>query len=226
VNIDRLDLVEGPVKSRRYDNTRRREQSQRTRGRILSAARALIIENGYSRTTIAQIAAGAAVNTDTVYATVGRKPEIMAALVEAAISGQDVAVPADDRAYVQRIESTADARSKLEIYAAAIVDIHGRLAPVVNALRTAALTDGDCRLLWERIAQRRADNMLRFAASLRSTGALRPDLTDGQVADAIWSMNAPEYWELLVVQRGWTPDAFRDWLADAWTRSLLVRDVD
>jgi hypothetical protein len=41
------------------------------------------------------------------------------------------------------------------------------------------------------------------------------------VADVIWSMNAAEYWLLLVGQRGWTPERFGDWLVDAWKRLLL-----
>jgi hypothetical protein len=34
-------------------------------------------------------------------------------------------------------------------------------------------------------------------------------------------MNAAEYWALLVTGRGWTPERFGDWLADAWCRLLL-----
>jgi hypothetical protein len=96
------------------------------------------------------------------------------------------------------------------------------MAPVFLALRDAASTDPDCAALWSEIAQRRAANMLRFAADLRSTGELRDDLPDEQIADIIWSMNAAEYWVLLVNERGWTPDAFAGWLIDAWTRLLLT----
>lgn len=81
--------------------------------------------------------------------------------------------------------------------------------------------DPDCASLWREIATRRARNMRLFAADLRGTGELRDDLTDDQVADIIWSMNAAEYWDLLVRERGWRPEQFRDWLIDAWTRSLL-----
>ena len=34
-------------------------------------------------------------------------------------------------------------------------------------------------------------------------------------------MNAAEYWDLLVRERGWTPAQFQNWLTDAWTRLLL-----
>jgi hypothetical protein len=93
--------------------------------------------------------------------------------------------------------------------------------PVFLALQDAAATDPDCGALWAEIAQRRATNMRRFAADLRSTGELRDDLTDDQVADIIWSMNAAEYWDLLVREREWTPAQFAEWLTDAWTRLLL-----
>ena len=64
--------------------------------------------------------------------------------------------------------------------------------------------------------------MREFAADLRATGELRQDLSDGQVADIIWSMNAAEYWVLLVRERQWSPEQFATWLADAWTRLLLA----
>ena len=65
--------------------------------------------------------------------------------------------------------------------------------------------------------------MRNLAADLRATGEIREDLTDQQVADVNFrSMNATEYWDLLVRQRGWESDPFARWLADAWTRLLLA----
>jgi len=57
---------------------------------------------------------------------------------------------------------------------------------------------------------------------LHSTGALRSDRSDDEVADIVWSMNAAEYYALLVSERGWSPARFQRWLTDAWTRALLV----
>jgi hypothetical protein len=131
------------------------------------------------------------------------------------------AIPADQRDYVTRIGTAATAADKITIYAHAITAIQQRMAPVFLALRDAAATDPDCAALWAAIAQRRATNMRTFAADPRSTAEPRDDLTDDQVADIIWSMNAAEYWDLLVRERAWTPDQFAAWLIDAWTRLLL-----
>jgi hypothetical protein len=157
-----------------------------------------------------------------VYATLGRKPALLRELVETAISGTDHAVPAEQRDYVARIRAAATATDKITIYAHAVTAIQQRMAPVFMALRDAATTDPDCAALWTEIGRRRAINMRSLAADLRTTGELRDDLTDDHVADIIWSMNAAEYWDLLVQQRRWTPHQFTEWLTDAWTRLLLT----
>ncbi|MEO8828043.1 helix-turn-helix domain-containing protein [Lapillicoccus sp.] len=210
-----------PARPRRYHSPRRAAQALQTRHAILDAARRLFVTKGYAATTVADIAAQAEVSVDTLYSSVGRKPALLRELVETSISGGDQAIPAEQRDYVQRISAASAARDKLAIYARAITAIQQRMAPVFLALRDAAVTDPDCAALWQDISQRRAANMVRFAADLRATDEVRPDLTDRQVADIIWSMNAAEYWVLLVEERSWTPEQFTDWVTEAWTRLLL-----
>jgi AcrR family transcriptional regulator len=210
-----------PSGRRAYRSPRRARQAAETRVAVLVAARELFIRSGYSATTVAEIANRAEVSVDTVYATVGRKPALLRELVETAISGTDRAVPAEQRDYVRRMRSTTGAAEKLAVYATAIAEIQRRLAPVFLALRDAAVTDAECAALWAEIAHRRAANMLLLAGDLRSTGEVRADLSDQQVADIIWTMNSAEYWDLLVRQRGWDSAQFAAWLTDAWVRLLL-----
>ena len=216
------DVKEQPGAKRSYHSPRRVEQAAATRYAVLTAAKELFVGTGYTATTVAQIADLARVSVDTVYATVGRKPALLRELVETAISGTEQAVPAGQREYVARIRSASAAREKITIYAHAVTGIQQRMAPVFLALRDAATTDRECASLWAEIAERRATNMRTFAAELRATGELRGDLSDDQVADIIWSMNAAEYWVLLVRERSWSPDQFAQWLTDAWTRVLLA----
>ncbi|MFD3426854.1 TetR/AcrR family transcriptional regulator [Nocardia fluminea] len=211
------------VDKRRYNAPRRAVQAADTRHAILAAARALFVERGYAATTVAEIATQAGVSVDTVYASIGRKPVLLRELVETALSGTDHAIPARQREYVRAIREANGAEDKIAIYAEALVAIQQRLAPIFLALREAATTDASCARVWAEISERRAVNMREFAADLRGTGQLRDDLSDDEVADIIWSMNATEYWVLLVGERQWTAERFRDWLADAWIR-LLLRD--
>jgi AcrR family transcriptional regulator len=216
------DAVNRQVSSRRYRAPRRDAAALATREAVLAAARDLFTSQGYAKTTVTAIAERAGVALDTVYASVGRKPALMRELVETAISGQARAVPALERGYVARVRQATDARQKLAIYAASVVDVQQRLAPIFLALREAGATDAGCRALWKEISDRRAANMRLFAADLRSSGQLRTDLTDDEVADIVWSLNSSEYFVLLVHERGWTPERFERWLREAWTRLLLA----
>jgi len=207
---------------RRYASALRTAQAAATRHAVLEAARELFTEHGYAGTSIAAIAERADVAVDTVYAAAGRKPALLRELVETSLSGTDQAVPAEQRDYVIRLRAAPSAREKIAIYAAAVSEIGVRMAPIHRALAEASVTDRDCAALRAEIDARRAANMRLLAADLRVTGELRPDLTDDEVADIVWSMNAPEYRALLVGERGWSAERFGAWLADAWTRLLLA----
>lgn len=216
-----------PVKSRpstprRYHSPLRAEQAATTRRAILDAARALLAEKGYAATTISDIARRAGVAVDTVYAAVGRKPELLRVLIETAISGGDDAVPAEKRDYVMRVRAATTARDKIAIYAAALAEIQPRLAPLYLAVREAAPSDPACAALWREIADRRAGNMRLFAADLIATGDVRDELDEETLADIVWSMNSAEFWTLLAHERGWAPERLASFIADAWVRLLLA----
>jgi hypothetical protein len=72
----------------------------------------------------------------------------MRALVEAAISGADHPVPAEERPYVQQTVAAPTAPEKFAAYSQGLVAIHRQLAPNFLSLRTAAATDADCAALW------------------------------------------------------------------------------
>jgi hypothetical protein len=54
-----------------------------------------------------------------------------------------------------------------------------------------------------------------------ATGLLRTDLDLDEAADVIWATNSPEFYLLLVGERGWSPDKFEAWLAPTRIRLLL-----
>ncbi|MEW9527662.1 TetR/AcrR family transcriptional regulator [Microbispora sp. NPDC049125] len=210
---------DGEAVKRRYDTTRRREAAGRTRRAVIDAATELFLEQGYAVTTMAAIARRAGVNTDTVYASVGAKPALFRLLVETALSGRDHAVPAEERDYVRAMRAEPDPAGKLAIYAGAMTRIHARLAPLFAVLQTAAPSAPELGDLWREIAERRAANMRLLAADLSATGRLRVDVDEA--ADVIWATNSPEFYLLLVRDRGWAPERYERWLAGSWTRLLL-----
>jgi AcrR family transcriptional regulator len=171
---------------------------------------------------MADIAREAGIALDTIYASVGTKQVLFRALIELAISGTERAVPAEERSYVRAIRAEPDARRKLALYARALRPIHERLAPLTRVLKEAAALDEEHAKVWKSIANRRASNMRLFAAELAATGQLRREIALDEAADVIWATSAPEFYLLLVEERGWSPEKFEAWLARAWVR-LLVR---
>jgi AcrR family transcriptional regulator len=211
-----MSPVHPPVK-RRYDRSKRREAAARTREAILNAALGLFGDRGYAATPMTAIAERAGVALDTVYASVGRKPELARLLIETAISGSNQAVPAEQRGYVQAIRAAPDAETKIAIYASAMRMIASRLAPVLGIVQQA---EPELAALWREIAERRAANMHLFVTDLAAVATLRVD--PGEAADIVWATNAPELYQLLVHQRGWTPERYEHFLADTWRRLLLA----
>lgn len=216
-------MAERP-KARTYDSQSRKATARQTRRSILAAARRLFLENGYAATTVQAIARESGVAVDTIYASVGKKPVLFRLLIETAISGLDEGQPAEERDYVQALRAEPDAAEKLRIYATALGSIQPRLAPLFAVLQAAAPLDPDLQALWRDVSDRRARNMGLLARELADTGQLRDGLSVDIVADVIWSMNSPDFYLLLVDQRGWSTSDFQNWLADAWTRLLLNRN--
>ena len=209
------------VKPRGYRSPRRAEGAALTRGRVISAARTLLRQKGYARTTVTEVARRAEVSVDTLYASVGRTPELVLAVVDDILGEGRGPVPARQRAYVARVHAAPGLRKKLDAYAGALGRLQPEIAPLLRALAFAGEEDTACAKASRQIDERRAANMRLLAADLRSTGELRADLDDDAVADLLWSTNSWEYFDLLR-RRGFTPGRYADHLADLWYRTLAT----
>ncbi len=209
-----------PVKPRAYRSSLREAQRAATRARIVAAARRLLAEHGYARAMVTDIARLADVSVDTIYASVGRKPALVLAVIDDILGEGAGPVPAEQRDYVAAIQAAPNADAKLETYATAIGRLNPQVAPLIQALARAGEDDPGCLEAWWRIDERRAANMMLFAADLRATGQLRDDLSDRAVADVIWSTTGWEYFTVLT-RRGIVGERYTAYLTDLWRRVLL-----
>ncbi len=214
-HVDRLETT------RAYRSPQRERQAERTRRAVLRSARALFLRKGYADTTVAEVARRAKVSVDTLYTSVGRKPQLLLAVHDMELGGSDEPVPAEQRKYVAAVRAAKGARAKLATYAEALERAFPTTVPLAEALRVAAITDEDCRRVWESLNERRARNMLLLTRDLRDTGELRDDLSDEDVAHLIWTTNSPEFY-LLVISGGRTAEQYATTVLDLWTRTLLA----
>src|SRR3712207_5459765 len=102
-----------PGKQRRYDSSNRARQARETRRRIVEAAALLFVRDGYSVTSIGAIAEEAGVAVPTVYASLRSKANVLRAVVDLTVRGDDEEAPLAARAEWQEMERQEDAREQL-----------------------------------------------------------------------------------------------------------------
>lgn len=205
---------------RNYDASRRQAQADASRARVLAVARARLLRDGYAATTIADIAADAGVAAKTVAKQFGNKPGLVKAVFDAALVGDGEAGPLADREHIAAIHAEPDARRKLERFAEALTAMLPRTAPIQLLLREAA-TDGELSDVWAGIKAGRLAGMTNVAQNLASGRHLRKGVTAEHARDILWAYSAPELFELLVGERGWTHKRYAQFLTDALCAALL-----
>jgi hypothetical protein len=63
--------------------------------------------------------------------------------------------------------------------------------------------------------------MTANARRLRDGGHLRPGISLAHAADILWTYSSPELYELIVLRRGWTPERYGRYAADAMINALI-----
>ena len=136
--------------------------------------------------------------------------------------GDDAPVSVPDRAPIQAVRDAPDGRAKLAHYAAFLATVQERLAPLFLVIRGAAESDKDAAGLWAGLGAQKLAGMTMLAEDLAGTGVLAPGRSVEEARDELWALGAIELYELLVGQRGWSPERYRDWLVDVWANRLLA----
>jgi AcrR family transcriptional regulator len=208
---------------RRYDSRRRQAQAAQTRRDILAAAQKLFVQRGYAGTTLAAIAEASGVVVETIYRAFGSKAGLFKAVVEAAVAGgtERAEIPPEQRPAIRAVIAETDPRRLFQRYTATQPGIHARTGPLMRVLAEAAAADPELAQVARQLEDERHAGMGRFARELADRGVLRSDLTIDEARDVLWTLNSHTLHDMLVGQCGWTPERYRDWLADTLTRTLL-----
>ncbi len=207
--------------AKRYVSEIRDEQARRTRRAIVTAAREMFLAQGYAATTIDAIAEAARVSRRTVFNSVGGKVTLLKLALDWAIVGDDEPVALADRPAVRAIEAEPDPRKVLALWTQTVADIASRVAPISEVLYAAADSDPAAAQLVADAARSRMSGAVAFVRHLASAGGLAADVSEQQAADICWALMDGHLYTLLVNQRGWTVAAYRQWLSDSLTATLL-----
>jgi len=209
------------VNPRRYESALRREQAAATRTRIVRAAAELFAAQGYTQTSIEQIAARAGVARPTVYTAFTGKPALLKQALDLLLAGDDAPVPVRDRPWFQELLQQRDPRRLLEIEARNDRMINERVAALQEAVRNASATDDDIATLYATLKQQRRIGARVAAEALAALGPFRDDLDLDTATDILWLLKDPALYTALVGDRGWPPERYQAWLARTMQASLL-----
>jgi AcrR family transcriptional regulator len=214
------------VKLRRtYNSSRRREQAAETRRDILEAAQRLLERQGYSATTMAAIAAEAGVALKTAYVAFETKSGVLRALWNLLLRGDQDDAPIAERRWYREVLEEPDPERQLRRNAHNSRNGKLRFGALIEVIRAAAPADPEIAALWDRIQTDYHANQRAIVESLHAKKALRRGLTVDRAGDILWMLNHPNQWQLLVGQRGWTPERYEQWCADLACSQLLKPDA-
>jgi AcrR family transcriptional regulator len=209
-----------PVK-RPYNSARRSKQAAATRREILDAARHLFERQGYAATTMGAIAHEAGVAPKTVYVAFESKAGVLRALWNLLLRGDEGEAPVGERAWYREALDAPDPADQLRLNARNSRAGKERAGVIAEVIRIAAPADHELAGLWERIQTDYHANQRAIVESLAAKNALAPGLDVDRATDVLWTLNHPSLWQLLVHERGWTPDEYERWCADTAAAQLF-----
>jgi AcrR family transcriptional regulator len=192
----------------------RRNGSAATRRRIADAALVLFSGRGYAATSLQAIADTAGLHVQTIYQAYGSKPAVLAAACELARAGDDdpETSPAE-WPWAQALIAEPDPASQLQRYAAHVRAIAPRAGPLIAEIRNAARADPELAAFLAHVQGGLHAGLSGIVAMLDEKNALMHGLDPERAVDTMFAVASYESYELLVADRGWTPEQYEQWLA-------------
>lgn len=195
--------------------TLRQERAEVTRRRILDAARALFVRDGYAATTLKAIAAEAGVAVQTVYAVFGSKAAILAGLRDIVVSQPE----AD--AGVRAAMAGPTAEGRLRTFAHSIRARWEHAGDIVKVDQDAVRVDLTLRDGVAAADARRTAGIGRFVDMLDRDLGLGLDVD--RTRAIVHALTLYAVYDELVHVHGWLPDAYESWLGEQLEAGVLGR---
>ena len=207
--------------SRPYRSTLREEQARATQRAVVSAARDLFVEVGWSRTTIDAVAARAGVSRRTVFTSVGGKAALLKLALDWALVGDDEPVPMSERPVIAEMERMTDPHALVARWAEFVAELEERAAPLADVLVVAADVDPEAAAVHADSERNRLGGAAAIVARLAAIGGLRPDLTTERAVAATLVVMDPAVHRTLVREHGWTRPEYAGWIERTAVAELL-----
>lgn len=188
-------------------------RSRRTAGALLSAARAIIEQDGFESLTMAAVAERAGVSRRAVYLHFAGRAELLTELLRDLGRAEELGVS------LQRVWDSPDSLTALDEWARHLARAHPRIMPIARAVDQVRHTDPDAAAMRAEILRRWRLGCGRLMVWLDEEGNLAAPWTVEAAADMLWALMSWDVLEGLLVERNWSRDQYADHM------SLLFRST-
>jgi AcrR family transcriptional regulator len=169
------------------------------------------VENGFAGATMAAIARRAGVATQTVYFVFHTKPELISAVIDTAVMGEDEPLPPQSTEWWQAMVAEPDVVEALRTFLRGVGPVFARAATISEVLRAAALTDPEVRRTHEMHEGMRRIGFGQVLDVLEAKAPLRADRTREQLLATFLTVCGDAVYHLYAVEQGWSHDDIVEW---------------
>jgi AcrR family transcriptional regulator len=196
---------------------RREVTAAETRREILRVARQLFAEQGYTNTSVQQIAEESGVAVQTIYSSVGSKATLLLALND--LIDEEAGVGA----LAARLGTEKDPGRLVAMAVHITRQVNERCGDLIWVLLSAEPAEPDVAAVVAEGMRRHDQGATSLVRQLASLGALPAEMTPERAAAVFSMMTSAASWRQLTQSAGWTFDEGEAWLTDSITKLLLVR---
>jgi AcrR family transcriptional regulator len=196
----------------------RGSRTRATRRKITDAATELFVRDGYSATTLEQIAARAGVAVQTVYFHFGNKSSVLKEAVDIAAVGDDQPIPMLDRPWLEQAQAESDPYRVIALWTSYGRGVMARVGPIMKVVRDAAAVDPVMAEQWATNEAQTASAFRVLAEQLDAMNALAVPVEEAVAI--LCALSGLDVY-LSLAARGWTPQRWEQFVVDALTHALL-----
>ena len=192
-------------------------QKEETRVRLLDAARKLLLERGFHRVSLDDIAEAAGVSRQAVYKShFTSKANLLLELVRYV----HVAENLDE--FTVPVYAATTGVTKLHATIAAIIRIEVRVHDLAVMLSAAAMSDAGAEAAWRDRLHVKRTVLTAAITQLQAEQRLNPAWQPDTAVDLLMAMISVDTYHSLVTERGWEPEAMIERFWSICQQCLLV----
>lgn len=211
--VSAVDGVKGSV-------SKMEQRSTATRARIVRAAHELFCHRGFRATTMQEIGRTAGVSVQTVYFQFRTKDEVLKAVHEWTVLG-DEGLPPQLQPWHRAALEEPDVRVAVAKLAAGIASLNARVAPTLPTF--AALAQEPGGEIYRRSRRLRREGMEELVTALKAKAPLRSGMTPTRAADLLDFLLGPESYAEVVLRAGWSRRQWVNWVSETLADQLFRR---